>query len=410
MAEAIPQSRRVLLWVMLGSLGAAAAAGVFGVVVPGIDIVGRVIGMAVATAVCCGLIMSAGRYFEKAEQRLSATVAIGLILFEYLLCLVMIWGLANTFLPMRRAEEAPGMSMAFVAATGIPIVWMCRLIFDASTRIAGFVGVFLFGVALMILLAGAWWNGNYRQTNEIVGTGFSIEAFVFPLVACLVGLGTGERGRWFRWIGLAASVLGCGILCNSAIRDLDISTDFTFICSAVIAAFVAHLNLSLRAPLPPGLRWLRWITVAAIAVTGVLIIYIVGFDSFNHNRYDNDLDSRLIAAGAICAGCGTLAMLIITRMNRKAEHVMVAPADLHEIQLQCPACQTKQTLPLGDGKCSECGLRFLIKIDEPRCETCGYLLYRLKSDRCPECGTPVNTGMTNDQTRMTNEIPMPNVQ
>jgi len=39
--------------------------------------------------------------------------------------------------------------------------------------------------------------------------------------------------------------------------------------------------------------------------------------------------------------------------------------------------------------CIECGLRFSIKMDEPRCETCGYLLYRPKSDRCPECGTPI---------------------
>jgi predicted amidophosphoribosyltransferase len=58
----------------------------------------------------------------------------------------------------------------------------------------------------------------------------------------------------------------------------------------------------------------------------------------------------------------------------------------------------------------------LIKVDEPHCETCGYLLYRLKSDRCPECGTPVvKAGMTNDHdpqagSPMTNEIPMPDVQ
>lgn len=400
----MPQSRRVLLWIMLGSLGAAAAAAVLAVLAPGTEAVDRVISMAIATAISCGLAMTSARYLEKPEQRLAAMVAIGLILVEYLLFLALIWGIAENFLPMRRAQEAPGMSMAFIAVTGIPIVWMFRLIFSESTRVAGWAGVVLFGAALLTLLVAAWWNFGFRDQGDVVGAGFSVEAFTFPVIACLVGLGTGERRRWFRWFGVAGAILGGAILFSGAIHDADVTNDLTFVVAAVIAVLVSHLNLSLRAPLPSGTRWLRWASTAAVVATGSLMIFYTLNVQSHRNRYDEDLLDRLLAAGSICTACGWIAMVIIVRMNRKAERVMIAPADLHEIQVQCPGCQAKQTLPLGESRCGECGLRFLIKVDEPRCETCGYLLYRLKSDRCPECGTAVgNARNPNGQSvQMTN--------
>ena len=34
-----------------------------------------------------------------------------------------------------------------------------------------------------------------------------------------------------------------------------------------------------------------------------------------------------------------------------------------------------------------------IEIEEPRC-ACGYLLYRLEGDSCPECGAMVTAGVS----------------
>ena len=42
----------------------------------------------------------------------------------------------------------------------------------------------------------------------------------------------------------------------------------------------------------------------------------------------------------------------------------------------------------GHAKCGSCGLRIRITVEEPRC-SCGYLLYRLEGDTCPECGREI---------------------
>ena len=43
----------------------------------------------------------------------------------------------------------------------------------------------------------------------------------------------------------------------------------------------------------------------------------------------------------------------------------------------------------GPARCAECGLHITISVEEPRC-TCGYLLYHLESDQCPECGRTID--------------------
>ena len=55
----------------------------------------------------------------------------------------------------------------------------------------------------------------------------------------------------------------------------------------------------------------------------------------------------------------------------------------------CPRCKSKQHFPVNGTTCSACHLRVDIRIEEPRCVKCNYLLYMLKSPNCPECGTPI---------------------
>lgn len=61
------------------------------------------------------------------------------------------------------------------------------------------------------------------------------------------------------------------------------------------------------------------------------------------------------------------------------------------LEFSCPRCRAEQQLPTGLVRCSECGFALLIEIQEPRC-ACGYLLYQLRGETCPECGREVPRG------------------
>lgn len=59
------------------------------------------------------------------------------------------------------------------------------------------------------------------------------------------------------------------------------------------------------------------------------------------------------------------------------------------VRLTCPrcahACEVHANRP---ERCAHCNLRLTVQVDEPRC-VCGYLLYQLQGNTCPECGRAV---------------------
>ena len=158
---------------------------------------------------------------------------------------------------------------------------------------------------------------------------------------------------------------------------------FTIVTGA--AVIVAHANLAFLCNLRPAQVWVRWGTVGAVALTSLLVDVIVA----RGDRAElDDMVSRGAGAAAIAAGCGTLALLVLARLNRKIP-TPTLPVGVKELAIVCPWCQRKQTLPLGASSCAGCGLKFQIAVEEPHCPKCDYLLYMLSSDRCPECGTVI---------------------
>ena len=82
---------------------------------------------------------------------------------------------------------------------------------------------------------------------------------------------------------------------------------------------------------------------------------------------------------------GTLIVpLMIRASNRRAAAVIESLAK-REIVMTCPRCTAEQRFSNGPCWCTSCKFTMLIEIEEPRCE-CGYLLYQLQGDACPECG------------------------
>ena len=135
-----------------------------------------------------------------------------------------------------------------------------------------------------------------------------------------------------------------------------------------------------KKPRPPRARIIRRVTI------GLATALAVFFDIVVVGEVLQDWAGRLLGVLAILTACGTVVtptLALIEYLGRRASsetmpsHVVVS--------LTCPRCRTPQQVHLGPSKCESCGLRINLETEEPRC-TCGYLLYRLSGEVCPECG------------------------
>jgi hypothetical protein len=72
---------------------------------------------------------------------------------------------------------------------------------------------------------------------------------------------------------------------------------------------------------------------------------------------------RLAGAAAIVAGCGTLALLVLARVNRRAPLAEFSGPDVRQVTLVCPRCRRKQTIPIESGTCAACGLGIAVRLN-----------------------------------------------
>lgn len=147
---------------------------------------------------------------------------------------------------------------------------------------------------------------------------------------------------------------------------------------------VAHFSLLSLARLRR--RW-EWVRVATRVCAGLLIACFAGAVAWH-------ITERVVLPGLVIlligVVCGTLCVILLHWLGVvSAREGLTTPMVL---LLTCPRCETSQELLAGRARCAQCGLSLRIEIDEEYCENCGYLLYRLTSDRCPECGVPIARG------------------
>ena len=200
-----------------------------------------------------------------------------------------------------------------------------------------------------------------------------------------------ETPRHWRWLGILAALISCLMLLHHIWVGTPSDLGFVIFCLCLaIGCVVAHSNMCLGPNLRPTQRWVRQGTILFAAVTATLIVLVTAKDKFRGIPIDADLFGRFAAAAGIVAGCGTLALLVLARMNRRVD-AEPESYELSEVSLVCPRCRRKQSIPTGDSTCPSCGLRISIRVEEPRCANCDYLLRGLTSDRCPECGTAIGS-------------------
>lgn len=396
--------RTVLLRVMLWSLGIAAVAGVLTVLVHGGETAWRVVGTAFTTALATGLMLPASTMMDHKKSRSAGLAGMAAVIVEFLLALALIWELPRHLWDVHWEDEIAG-TMLVLGAAAIFVMIFLDLAKKPYAVLASRVGLFL-----ALLTCGAWLLGIWelcvcsvrplqeycRCQNIWFETGGATAVCGILVLLCLIGHGTADRRPWC-WAGIAASAVACAMwLINIWVGTRSDVGTVIFTALLGLAVVVAHANLSLMAPLAPHQRWVRASTIAAAVLTALLIDLIVIDDLLFPVGVGADFLGRLAAAAGIVTACGTMALVVLARLNRKVDYEPLSP-ELTHITAVCPRCGKRQSICLGDSVCVACKLRISIRIEEPRCPQCGYLLYGLPSDRCPECGTVISPDTGTDR-------------
>jgi hypothetical protein len=378
--------RKILLRVMFCSLGAAAAGGAISILLlPEQESVWRILGTALLTAGAAAVMLAASLLIDKPKSRSTGLLGFALVIIEYLLGLTLIWNMGSW-----RWEESVGLSILCIAATGLPAMFFLRITQTELARWAAWTGLALCALDLLLLLIGIWvyFAGRWVIDDKFAASAGALAALGPFAVASLVAVGTDRR--YWRWLGVLAAAVAFAL----AIAHIwfDVKGDSGVFASVVaLAVVVAHANLCLLVPVTSSQRWLPWATIAAalLCAATVDLLFILVPDGWEP-RYDPLF--RISAASAIIAGCGSLALLVLARLNRKIDFRTLC-TEFNQITLWCPRCNRKQTMPIGQAQCTTCGLILRTEIEEPRCPNCDYLIYGFTSDRCPECGTPTPSDM-----------------
>lgn len=420
--------RSTLFRVMLAALGVAALGGVVAVLSGTTEVIGRVAGTALVIAIACGAAARASTLLDEDRTRWVGLTALGWIVADAVLFMAGAWGLFNA---MARLDLAGWATAWGLVPAGVAVVAMGVVSTREGHRVAGLTGMVLSGLALGVFLIGAWgefvsgfgsgygfadWAARWMGAGAVIGG-------LMPLVAGALagmqpgrgaaargqgtgwGMGSGTDGpvavrwrplslaAWWRWVGVVCGLGAMGLWAVGLIADLDGNPSLPTALTA--AAFsVAYANVMRLVALPAGWAWFDRATIGVTIATAVLV-WLMVHEELGEYALDTGI-GRATAAGAILAGAGTLAWLIGGAMHRRRRPGALPVTGFDTLRLTCPRCGTEQGMavqrdddakkPAPAPRCAACGLGIRVRLEEPTCPGCGYLMRGSDADACPECG------------------------
>jgi len=376
--------QKQLLRAMLYALALSAAAGVLIIFVPGKEISWRVFGTGMLTSVTIAFAIPAARLMDHPARRVAGLWAMGVIVATYCTALLGVWaGLFGSSL-----DDELGFTAFALGVCGIASTCALAALPGAATRIAALTGLACTAAIFCLIMFGIWCRlfvststideNAYMTAGALLGTG---------LLACLCLIGAGTDRAYWRYAGVLAAAAAFAMACYGIwiARSDQGELPVQFI---IIAAAAAHANVILRISLPSKQRWLSLATIGAGLATALGATYLNWATAGYASGWEtNELAGRVFAAAGIATGCGSLAIVILSRYNKRATPLEAAAiSTIAAVSLRCPHCQLQQSAPVGSSGCVGCGLILAIKVSEPRCTTCGYNTLNLRGETCPECG------------------------
>jgi hypothetical protein len=381
--------RRVLLLVMLAALAGCALLGMAALFVPLAETIWRLAGTALNTGVACALLMPLSMLVDRPKVRLGGLCGMAVVLICWLMMMVMVWGSAwsGGDTVVWRAFAVFGQTLL----VGVPVMGALLVASLRWARVAAwmFAGISACAYGLFVvgsmLPEGSSFLPMSALTGKLWSSGWLVQWIGAIVAVLLVNVGCGDR-RYFRWAGVLCCVVGFVIGMAGVWAEYHDGEIPGRVMAVALIAGVAmgQINLVLMARLKPGQRFIQWGTIALVLVAGISAALAAMFVS--DGNIAESILVRVAAAGVIAADCGNLALIVLSLLNRNPQRAPAAVTEFKEMAIICPSCATRQRAPLGEAVCRTCGLQIFIKVVEPRCPGCGYLLYRNQSSRCPECG------------------------
>jgi hypothetical protein len=388
--------RKILLKLMIAALLLTGASGVLAVLTGSWDVVGRVMLSSLVAAIAAGLMMPIAGWVDDEDTRASGLWGMALIILQFFCFISAIW---IDFSGVEWRLLATGF---ILFPLGWPAIWIVVAKAGKPITLAKAAGLAVLAASSLAFIAGIWWEQLFSPTGNVyvshdtswklIATGMVWYAYGALAAIALAGWTLRDKDFW-RWLGplgalTAAGLCTAGIWLESRERTpvLDISTGLAIF--GAHAVFLSNLKLGAN----PAMRFVK---LGAILLSGTTIALACAVSISDIQGSWSHVDTpliRLSGAGTILSICATLALLITARINRGVNIDPQTASVLSDlIDLFCPRCKTRQTLPAGDSACRACGLRISIKLEEPRCASCGYLLYKITGTSCPDCGKPITT-------------------
>ncbi len=213
----------------------------------------------------------------------------------------------------------------------------------------------------------------------------------------LVVFSAGPRMTRTRWIAIAAAAVSFAGYMTIIWADsllgwqgsdrLARGSTVALVVGFAMAQRLMLVPLRLR-PVPGGLARRAGLIGGAITA-GMICAVLIYEDMFGME----ELYVRALGVAAIIAAGGTIGAGIVWFFERRPEHE--EPGLLGEgvpVETVCPRCRAMiRGRSNRECRCEGCRLKVRVEVEEPRC-SCGYLLYQLVGDTCPECGKAVPVG------------------
>ncbi len=386
--------QQLLLRIMLWSLAVAGGLGIVAVALVQSSWTWQVIGMGIATAVACAILIPISALAERLSFQAVGVVGIAVVLLEYVGTMTLIWELPR-ILGWWGLNEGLFFSMFFLIPAGlltIGLLWASRTRFGRGAAYAG-IGVVL--ATFVSYNCATWRMWGYPMYNRFWETGNVIFCLLGLAVLCGAG-DTESLPRRLRLAGIVAAIPACVFAVFEIVFPTNrAAAGATFIALTAVAACIAHANTVTFCRLKPGQLWVRKVSICTTVVTAIFVSWILIAEILDWPAIDGAAYGRLAAATGIAASFATIAQFVLWRINareKKLESPTASTADqLGQIEIICPRCQIQQSMSPGKTQCAHCELKFEINFEQPRCKNCEYLLVGLTGKTCPECGQAIAT-------------------